>query len=123
MDYSSMGMFASVVTMLSTYSIVLLILCVVMIIANWKIYTKAGKPGWASIVPIYNYVVLFQIAKMSPWLILLLLVPIANVVVLIMLYVNLAKAFGKSSGFAIGLIFLNLIFTLILAFDDSKYIA
>lgn len=123
MDYSSMGMYASVVTMLSTYSIVLLILGVVMIIANWKIYTKAGKPGWASIVPVYNYVVLFQIAKMSPWLILLLLVPIANVVVLIMLYVNLAKAFGKSSGFAVGLIFLNLIFTLILAFDDSKYIA
>lgn len=123
MDYSSMGMYASVVTMLSTYSIVLLIVGVVMIIANWKIYTKAGKPGWASIVPIYNYVVLFQIAKMSPWLILLLLVPIANVVVLIMLYVNLSKAFGKSSGFAVGLIFLNLIFTLILAFDDSKYIA
>lgn len=123
MDYSSMGMYASVVTMLSTYSIVLLIVGVVMIIANWKIYTKAGKPGWASMVPIYNYVVLFQIAKMSPWLILLLLVPIANVVVLIMLYVNLSKAFGKSSGFAVGLIFLNLIFTLILAFDDSKYIA
>lgn len=123
MDYSSMGMYASIVTMLSTYSIVLLIVGVVMIVANWKIYTKAGKPGWASIVPIYNYVVLFQIAKMSPWLILLLLVPIANVVVLIMLYVNLAKAFGKSSGFAVGLIFLNLIFTLILAFDDSKYIA
>lgn len=123
MDYSSMGAFTSFVTMLSTYSIVLLILSVVIIIANWKIYTKAGKPGWASIVPIYNYVVLFQIAKMNPWLILLLLVPIANVVVIIMLYINLAKAFGKSSGFAVGLIFLNFIFTLILAFDDSKYIA
>ena len=102
--------------------VVSLIILAVTIIAFWKIFTKAGKPGWACIVPIYNLVVEFQIAGMNPWLILLMLVPIANIVVAIMLYINLAKAFGKGTGFAVGLIFLNFIFMLILAFGDAEYV-
>ena len=91
------------------------------IIVLWKVFTKAGKPGWASLIPIYNTIVLFQISGMSPWYILLMLVPIANIIVSILLCVNLAKSFGKGGGFAVGLIFLNLIFMAILAFGDAKH--
>ena len=95
------------------------------IVSMWKIYTKAGKPGWAAIIPVYNIVVLFQITGMNPWLILLLFVPFVNFiampVLMIMVYAKLAKAFDKSGGFAVGLIFLNVIFLPILAFSDAEY--
>ncbi len=124
MSYNSAeGMAASLGFQFSGATMVVsLIILAVTIIAFWKIFTKAGKPGWACIVPIYNLVVEFQIAGMNPWLILLMLVPIANIVVAIMLYINLAKAFGKGTGFAVGLIFLNFIFMLILAFGDAEYV-
>jgi Na+/melibiose symporter-like transporter len=88
----------------------------------WKLYVKAGKPGWAAIIPFYNIYVLFEIAGMNGWMFLLLLIPIVNIVILIMLYINLAKAFGKSTTFTVGLIFLNIIFILILGFGNDRYI-
>jgi len=98
---------------------------IISVISMWKIFKKAGKPGWAAIVPIYNTVVLFQIVGLSPWLLLLALIPIvgsiAIAIVTILAYVKLAKAFGKSGGFAAGLIFLNIIFMPILAFSDAEY--
>lgn len=108
--------------MLGVYSVIGLIFAVIMIVANWKIFTKAGKPGWAAIVPFYNLYTMFEIAGMNGWMFLLLLIPIVNIVMAVMLYLNLAKAFGKSGGFAVGLILLNPIFSLILAFGDVKYV-
>ena len=93
-----------------------LIYMVVMIIANWKLYTKAGREGWATIIPFYNNWVLFEIAGMHGALSLLLFVMYA------ICYINLAKVFGKDTGFAIGLILLNPIFILILAFGKDKYL-
>lgn len=103
-------------------SVFALILVVIMIVANWKIFTKAGKPGWASIVPFYNMYTLFEVAGMNGWMFLLLLVPIVNIVMAIMVYINLAKAFGQSGAFAVGLILLNPIFSLILAFGKAQYV-
>ena len=103
------------------YLVFLLVFYALIIVANWKIFTKAGKPGWASIIPFYNLYVLFEIVGMNGWLFLLLCIPIVNIVMMIMLYINLAKAFGKGTGFIIGLIFLPNIFTLILAFGSSQY--
>ena len=98
---------------------------VLMIVSMWKVFTKAGKPGWAAIIPVYNTVVLFQISGLSPWLILLFIVPFVNFiaipVLMILLNVKLAKAFGKGGGFAVGLILLNAIFMPILAFSDAEY--
>lgn len=107
---------------LGTYAILVLVIAVIMIVANWKIYTKAGKPGWASIVPFYNMYVMYEIAGMNGWMFLLMLIPIVNIIIMIMLYVNLAKSFGKSTGFAVGLIFLNFIFMLILGFGSDQYV-
>src|SRR6266566_1470050 len=76
--------------------------------AMWKVFTKAGEPGWAAIIPIYNYVVLDRIAGRPGWWLLLwiLLGPIAYIVISF----DLAKRFGKGAGFAIGLILLPFIF-------------
>jgi hypothetical protein len=94
---------------------------VISIVSMWKIFTKAGKPGWASIIPIYNIVVLFRISGLNALLILLMFIPIVNVVMIFVLYINLAKSFGKGAGFGLGLIFLNIIFMPILAFSNAEY--
>lgn len=119
---SSDAAVATLMAALSTYFIVILILSVVMIVALWKIYAKAGEPGWASIVPFYCNYVLFKIAMGNGWLFLLLFVPVVNIVFGIMVYFKLAKAFGKGVGFGFGLLFLTPIFILILAFGSAEYI-
>ena len=98
------------------------------IIANWKIFTKAGEAGWKSLIPIYSSVILYRIAGISPWLILLYLLvwlpvigPLISLGLTIYLMINLANAFGKSTGFAVGLILLNTIFIMILEFGNSEY--
>nr|WP_202898597.1 DUF5684 domain-containing protein [[Eubacterium] cellulosolvens] len=100
----------------------ILMLSVVGIIAWWKIFSKAGEPGWASLIPFYNVYEIFKITWGNGIYFLLLFIPIANFVILIITYVKLAKAFGKGGGFACGLIFLNVIFLLILAFSDARYV-
>ncbi len=104
------------------YLIFCLALTVVIFIAMWKLYVKAGKPGWACIVPFYSQYCLFDIAMGNGWLFLLSFIPCVNFVVLIICYIKLAKAFGKGTGFGIGLIFLNPIFMMILGFGKATYI-
>lgn len=120
LDMSTLG---SVITQYLGFMTVIYVL---LIIAMWKIFTKAGKPGWASIVPIYNVIVMFQIIGLNPWLLLLYLIPVVNFVVAIVFSImqasRLSKAFGKGTGFALGLFFLNPIFLLMLGFGDSKYV-
>ena len=125
-DVDQTAIFAALSGFFMAIAIMASIIGVLTIIAMWKIFTKAGKPGWASLIPIYNVVVLFQVVNLNPWLILLFIVPIVNIfaviVLSIMLNLRLAKAFDKSTGFALGLIFLNTIFILILGLGDSKYV-
>jgi hypothetical protein len=103
-------------------SIISLVLAVLMIIALWKVFTKAGEPGWASIVPFYNTYVLFRIAGFNPWLFLLLLIPIVNVVMAIIVAIKLGAAFGKSGVWSF---FLLVVFSvvgyLILGFGSATY--
>lgn len=99
-----------------------IVVALVMIAGMWKMFSKAGEPGWASIIPFYNAYVLFKITWGSGIKFLLLLIPIANIVILIMTQIKLAKAFGKSTGFAVGLILLSPIFYVILGFDSSEYL-
>lgn len=99
-----------------------LAISVFMIVCQWKLYSKAGKPGWACIVPIYNTIVLLEIVKKPIWWIALLMIPIVNFIVLILVFVELAKAYGKEGSFAIGLILLPVVFLPILAFGDSAYV-
>jgi len=95
---------------------------ILMIAAMWTIFSKAGKPGWASIVPIYNIIVLLEIVGKPLWWLLLMLIPIVNIVILIIVIHQLSLSFGKGGGFTAGLILLGAIFYPILAFGDAKYL-
>ena len=95
---------------------------IVLIIAGlWKIFAKAGKPGWTSIIPIYNFIVLLEIVGRPTWWVILAFIPIVNVVIIIMVYIDLAKSFGKGVGFGLGLTFLSPIFVCILGFGSAQY--
>ena len=95
---------------------------IVLILAGvWKVFTKAGRPGWVIFIPIYNAIVLMRIAKRPGWWVLLYLVPIVNVIVCIVVSIDVAKNFGKGVGFAIGLIILPIIFYPILGFGSAQY--
>jgi len=103
-------------------SIVGLLVAVLVIAGMWKIFTKAGKPGWAAIIPIYNLIVLLQIAGKPLWWIVLFCIPVVNFVAAVMVLISVAKAFGKGTGFAIGMLFLGPIFIPILGFGSAQYI-
>ena len=94
---------------------------ILMIAAWWKIFSKAGQPGWAAIIPIYNWIVWCKIVGRPWWWILLLLIPFVNFIILIILIIDLAKSFGKGAGFGIGLLLLPFIFFLILGFGSAQY--
>lgn len=99
------------------------VLLVIMFVALWKIFTKAGEAGWKSLIPIYNLYIMFKISGMSGWWILLMLVPLVNVIGSILLSLNLAKSFGRSQLFGIvGLYIFGLIGFPILAFGESQYV-
>ena len=106
----------------ATFWIVWCAVMVFYIAAMWKVYTKAGQPGWAAIIPIYNLVVLAQIAGKPVWWVLLMLIPIVNIVVAIMIWHGVSTNFGKGVGFTLGLIFLGFIFIPILAWGDAQYL-
>ena len=126
---ASAGVGALIGSMIGMYFIIILIIAVLQIIANWKLFTKAGESGWKSIIPIYNLVILFKISGLSPWLILAYLatvIPVVGWIVLLVISIfqvrGLAKAFGRSTPFAIGLLLVPTIFYMILGFDSSTYI-
>lgn len=103
------------------FGVVALALSILLLAAMWRIFTKAGEAGWKSLIPIWNLIVLLRIAGRPAWWVILLLVPFVNIVVLIIMYVDLAKAFGKGIGFALGLLLLGFIFLPLLAFGDAQY--
>lgn len=104
------------------YVIFALALIVVSLIGMWKVFVKAGKPGWAAIVPFYNAYCLYEISFGNGWLFLLCFVPCVGAVFAIILNFKLAQAFGKDIGYGFGLLFLNFIFMMILGFGDAEYI-
>ncbi len=105
-----------------TSLVISLIVSIPAIIALWKVYTKAGEPGWKILIPIYDLYTLCKIADGNGWKFLLFLIPFVNIVYAIILNIRLAKSFGKGVGFGIGLIFLEYIFIMILGFGSAQYI-
>lgn len=120
--YYDQASYAAAMAFISAYLVVILVIAVITLVGMWKMFAKAGKPGWAAIVPIYNIYCLFDISFGNGWLFLLMLIPIVNIVVGIMMYFKLAKAFGQGVTFGFGLLFLNTIFVLILGFGKAQYV-
>ena len=111
---------------MDTSDLVIALICLTMIgvvIAGlWKVYEKAGEPGWTALVPIYNAIVLLRIVGMRVWWILPLLIPYVGIVVSVIVLIKLARAFGKGGGFATGLILLGIVFIPILGFGSARYL-
>lgn len=106
----------------SPVPIILFFVLLIFVFAGmWKMFEKAGEPGWAAIVPIYNAIVLCRIGGKPEWWFLLMLIPIVGIIISILVMVGVAERFGKGVGFALGLIFLGFIFMPILGFGSAQY--
>jgi hypothetical protein len=109
---------------LTTFLIITLLFSVFFIACYWKIFEKAGKPGWAIFIPIYSTIVLLEIVGKPWWYIFMFLIPIYGWFILpIMLLHDFSKSFGKDIGFTLGLLFLGFVFLPIMAFSkDIQYV-
>lgn len=101
--------------------LVSLIISIIMIIASWKIFKKAGEPGVAAIVPFWNTAVLFKITWGKWYFMFLMFIPFVNFVIGIMTMLRLAKVFGRGTGFGLGLLFLSPVFMVMLGFGKAQY--
>lgn len=95
---------------------------VVLIVAMWRIFTKANQPGWAAIVPIYNTIVLLRIVGRPWWWLLLMLIPLVNIILVFIIYIDLARSFGKGTGFGVLMVFFPYVCILILGFSSARYL-
>jgi hypothetical protein len=102
-------------------SLVSLAIILVLVVANWKLFTKANQPGWACLIPVYNIYVWTQIVGRPAWWIILLFVPIVNFIVAIILCIDMAKSFGKDALYGIGIAILGIILIPMLAFGSATY--
>lgn len=115
-DFGFIGMLFGLVGMLIGLTV-----AAVMIASMWKLFTKAGKPGWAAIIPIYNIVVMLEIIGRPIWWIVLFFIPVVNFVVGVVISIEFAKAYGKDIVWGLGMAFLGIIFMPLLAFSNSRY--
>ena len=105
-----------------TWSIVGIIWYVLIVVALWKLFTKAGYAGWLAIIPIVNAFVLVKVAGFSAWMGLLYFIPIVNIVFHIIVALRVGKGFGQSAVFSIFLLWLlSAIGYLILGFGSATY--
>lgn len=109
--------------MVNVVVLILALIVAVFYIGFWKVFEKAGQPGWASIIPVYNTILLLRIADKPWWWIFLLMIPFLNIYFLIIISIDVAKNFGKGTGFGLGLAFLGFIFYPILGFGSAQYIS
>jgi hypothetical protein len=113
----------SVAGLLALFLNLIQLALVVLVIAGfWTTFAKAGKPGWAAIVPFYNVIVLLEIAGRPLWWIILWLIPCVNIVILFIVAIDVAKSFGKDAAYGIGLALLPFIFYPLLGFGDARYL-
>ncbi len=101
--------------------IIYLAIIVAVIAGWWKIFTKAGEAGWKVLIPIYNIIVTLRIVGRETWWVILYFIPIVGLIVAIVVGIDLAKSFGRGTGFGVGLALLNPIFAPILGFGSDTY--
>jgi hypothetical protein len=104
------------------FGVMFFLVIIPLIAGMWKIFVKAGRPGWHSIIPFYNTTVLLNIVGKPEWWFLFMFLPLINSIVGIIMLIELAKSFGKSTGFTLALIFLTPIAILMLGFGGAKYV-
>lgn len=103
--------------------LIILIVAIITIIGMWKIFTKAGKPGWAAIVPIYNVVVLMQVVGRPLWWVILFLIPFVNIIISLLVAIDLAKSFGKDAVYGVVALWLfSFVGYIMLGFGQAQYV-
>ncbi len=105
-----------------TFFIFVSIAAIISIIAMWKIFTKAGQPGWASIIPVYNMIVMLEVIRRPLWWIVLMFIPFVNILISVVIARELARVFGKGRRFTAGLLVLPFIYYPLLGFGKSQYV-
>jgi Family of unknown function (DUF5684) len=105
----------------SSLFLIYLIVVLLLIVSEWIVFKKAGRPGWAAIIPIYNAYIFLKVAGRPGWWLILWLIPFVDIVVWIIVSLDVSRKFGHGGWFAVGLILLSFIFLPILAFGDSTY--
>ncbi len=103
--------------------IVMLAIFITVIAGIWRVYSKAGQPGWGVLIPIYNIYLMCKIARRPGWWLLLMFIPVVNLIIAITLSIGIARNFGKGAGFGLGLAFLGFIFYPILGFGGAQYLS
>ena len=109
------------IVILLVYCICLAAFVIPTIAGMWKAFEKAGQPGWASIIPIYNIVVILQIAGKPVWFLVLFFVPVVSVIAPFIVYIPFVERYGKGAGFGILCVFLPFIGFPMLGFGDAQY--
>ena len=103
-------------------NLVQLVVFVLVVVGLWKLFTKAGEAGWKAIIPIYNTIILMKIIGRPIWWVLLLFVPCLNIIIAIIVSFDVAKCYGKGTGYGLGLAIFPMIFYPILGFSDAQYL-
>ena len=103
------------------FGILVIAVCVAMIAGMWKVFVKAGQPGWGCLVPIYNVILLLGMAGKPTWWIVLFLIPIVSLVAAVLVSIEIAKKFSQGTGYGLGLAFLPMFFYPMLGFGDAQY--
>jgi hypothetical protein len=106
---------------LTIWVIICIVIAVIGIAGIWRTFEKAGRPGWACLIPLYNTYIMLKIGGKPGWWLILLLIPLVNIIFLVWIYNMISKSFGKDEGFTAGLVFLGFIFWPILGFGDATY--
>lgn len=101
--------------------VIYLAIIIVVIAGMWKVFEKANQPGWGILIPIYNIILLLQVAGKPIWWIVLMIIPIINIIPAVLVPIAIAKNFGKGAGYGVGLIFLPFIFYPMLGFGKAEY--
>ena len=121
-EYYYEQLLAGMISILLVISVIVIIFSVIMIVATWKIFSKAGEEGWKSLIPFYNSYILFKITWGNGIYFLFLFIPFVNIAVGILTYYKLANAFGHGLAFTIGLLLFPWIFISILGFGSDMYV-
>lgn len=121
-DSNSPAAFEAVMAFIGALLIPIIVIAVITLVGKWKIYEKAGKPGWAALIPVYTWIVMLEIVGKPIWWIFLFFIPCVNIVFMIWTVNLLSKSFGQTEGFTVGLVLLGFVFYPILGFGTYKYL-
>lgn len=121
MQTSSSGGSGAAIAILLIVAAVGITSWVVILAGMWKVFTKAGRQGWEAIVPVWNAITLCTIARRPGWWVLLFCIPLVNVVFAFIVYVDLARAFGKGTGFGVLMVFFPFVMIPVLGFGSATY--